>query len=108
MVSSGERAVLYSFIAKNRVGYKSEGNEGGWNRQTVSLLMEVFHHIWKDKAVLFCLFLSTAVLALIVPRYWLRLWLHDGARVLYRPRWWLHHGARTILLAPFVAPRWSQ
>lgn len=76
MVSSGERAVLYSFIAKNRVGYKSEGNEGGWNRQTVSLLMEVFHHIWKDKAVLFCLFLSTAVLALIM----------------------------ASLLAPFVAP----
>ena len=56
MVSSGERAVLYSFIAKNRVGYKSEGNEGGWDRQTVSLLMEVFHHIWKDKQSCFAFF----------------------------------------------------
>ena len=76
MISSCERAVHYSFKAKNRVGYKPEGNEGGWDQQAVSLLMEVFHHIWKDKAVLFCLILSTAVLALIV----------------------------ASLLAPFVAP----
>ena len=76
MVSSGERAVLYSFIAKNRVGYKSEGNEGGWDLANSQLTHGSFPSRLERQSSPVLPFLSTAVLALIV----------------------------ASLLAPFVAP----